>query len=341
VTKEEAFKVCGIPYAFLGDVMDYLSNRPEISLAGMNREDFDKYERMSREILVNTMEKRDLALHGLRLCDITVNFPDLKISSAQKMLRYIQTVEEHQFSTKAADPQTEALLRQALDIPNDQKNVLGLIRNLGIGVYWARQTMAILQTFEGVGLETPKVALRSIVSEGYGKYSPYDERAQKREISPEQLERYENRQPRRDARPAVEPSREQDEEEVERPRREREPRPERQRSYERPPRRKEPREDSRAPTAKEIPSDLIGRRCLFHGGIAIARCSKCKAVLCKECIRGSERCPRCNNPLRSVDEAPPKKQAREQEEETADEPEETPRPRPKKKSEPSDDLSRL
>ena len=318
--------------------MDYLSTRPEINLTGMSREDFDRYEKMSREILVNTMEKRDLAIHGLRLCDITVNFPDLKVSSAQKMLRYVQAVEEHQFSTKVTDPQTEAMLRQALDIPNDQKNVLGLIRNLGIGVYWARQIMTILQTFQGAGFETPTVSLRSIVSEGRERYSPYDERSRK-EITSEDLERHEHRRHKRDDRQVVEPTREAEEDGYPQ---DREPKPDRGQPYERPSRHKAQREDQRTVTAKEIPSDLIGRRCLFHGGIAIARCSKCKAVLCKECVRGSERCPRCNNPLKEVEEEPPRKRQREDEEEAEVESERVPRPKaPRKKPESGDDLSRL
>jgi tetratricopeptide (TPR) repeat protein len=181
VSKEEAFKVCGIPYVFLGDVMDFLNGKEPINLTGMAKEDFDRYERVSREVLVNTMEKRDLVAHGLRLCDITISFPELRIASAKKILSYIQAVEEHQFGTKSTDPQTEALLRQALELPNDQKNVLGLIRNLGIGPYWARQLVTILQTFQGAGFESQAVAVRSIVSQGYGQYAPYDERAMRRE----------------------------------------------------------------------------------------------------------------------------------------------------------------
>ena len=88
--------------------------------------------------------------------------------------------------------------------------------------------------------------------------------------------------------------------------------------------------------------------------MAVARCEKCKAVLCRECIRGSDKCPRCNHSLKDVTEDRPKQKARpEAREEPEEEPEveeeaEEERPRkkskeqrpPRKKTE-GDDLSRL
>jgi tetratricopeptide (TPR) repeat protein len=329
VSKEEAFKVCGIPYAFLNDVLEYLGGKPELSLTGMSREDLERYERLSREILVNTMDKRDLAEHGLRLCDITVNFPDLKVASAKKILSYIQAVEEHEFSTKVSDPQTESLLRQALELPEDQKNVLGLIRNLGVGAYWARQLVTILRAFQGGGFESPTIALRSIVSGSYGEYSAYDERQKKRHPLMEEP----TARPSRDERRAEErPSRRRHEPEEEE-RRGRSPEVEalRERQYDKPAKQRGTREQQ--PAQQEIPSDLVGRRCLFHGGIAVARCAKCKAVLCKECIRGSDRCPRCNSPLSGEEEKPAKRRSRAEEEERPEdeELEETEEARPRRR----------
>ncbi len=337
VTKEEAFKVCGIPYAFLGEVLEYLSGKEELSLSGMNKQDFERFEKMSREILVNTMEKRDLAEFGLRLCDISVNFPELKISSAKRILSYIQTVEEHEFGTRATDPQTDTFLRQALDLPDDQKNVLGIIRNLGVGVYQARQLVTILLTFQGGGFETPSIKIKSIVGEGYGQYSPFEERQARghryagQEEQPEERGR-EEEAPRFGPPPARK-RREQPHEEERRPR---------ERS----------RREPEAKKEEEVPSDLIGRRCLFHGGVAVARCGKCKAILCKECIRGSDRCPRCNAPLKGEEEPtekrrprPPSDEEPAEDEAVSEEEEQEQRPsrKPPRKKEESkaEDLKRL
>jgi hypothetical protein len=297
------------------------------------------------------MEKRNLAAHGLRLCDITINFPDLKIASAKRILSYIHAVEQHEFSIKATDDQTEMMLRQALDLPNDQKNVLGLIRNLGVGAYRARQLVTILRTFQGGGFETPAITVRSILSDSYGRYSPYDERPPRRQRPPDE------RGLRRDMRAEEYLEREYAEEPEEEPRRPlkrygREPEPPRQRQRE-PQERERPPKGREAPQ-KEVPSDLVGRRCLFHGGIAVARCGKCKAVLCKECIRGSDRCPRCNTPLGPVvEQGERRKPVKERRgEEYEEEPEEVEEERPtrrgrelersqKKKRDEQGDLSRL
>jgi len=223
-------------------------------------------------------------------------------------------VEEHQFSTKATDPQTDTLLRQALDLPEDQKNVLGIIRNLGVGVYQARHLVTILQSFKGGGFETPKISVGSIVSESYGQYSPSDERARRDRESQESARPHARRAPRddeepEDGQPRFGPP----------PKRRREP-PAEEREQGRP---AKARDRQPKDAAEDVPSDLVGRRCLFHGGVAVVRCKKCKAVLCKECIRGSDRCPRCNSPLHGGEEQeqePPREHRHQARHEPEDEP---------------------
>ena len=43
---------------------------------------------------------------------------------------------------------------------------------------------------------------------------------------------------------------------------------------------------------KEPTDELQGRRCLFHGALAVSACPNCNSMLCKECQAGG-RCPRC------------------------------------------------
>jgi hypothetical protein len=38
--------------------------------------------------------------------------------------------------------------------------------------------------------------------------------------------------------------------------------------------------------------DMQGRKCLFHGGLAVSTCANCGSMLCKEC-QGGGKCPRC------------------------------------------------
>jgi hypothetical protein len=189
-------------------------------------------------------------------------------------------------------------------------------------------------TFSDGGFETPSIRLKSIVSEAYGTYSPYDDRGARAQSSH-----------REDAAESEEDLPEEDD-------------PVPSRSHTRP--RKKP-EKSAAPPSKprrssapaveedeepeDVPSDLVGRRCLFHGGVAVTRCAKCKAVLCKECIRGSTRCPRCNSPLggKSAKDVPEEEESEEQDDSMTVPDTPPPKKRPPRKRDDSkaEELSRL
>jgi hypothetical protein len=240
------------------------------------------------------------------------------------------------------------MLRQALELPDEEKNVLGLIKDLGIGVYKARQLVTILQTFREPGFETPTIRIRSIISDGYGEYTPFDEREIPRAAPsaprPSTARAHTEPRPRARTSTSKSPLEEYEERfEDERPSRARAAIDERE---EEPPksRRKKAAEDK---PEEEAPSDLAGRRCLFHGGIAVQRCAKCKAVLCRECVRSSDRCPRCNAPLKEgvgkAEKGTSKERAREAEpeeegEEEQEEVEKKPRRKPEQRAE---DLNRL
>ena len=259
------------------------------------------------------------------------------------MREYIQAVEDHEFSTHVSDPKVDEHLRKAMDLPEDQKNVLGIIRNLGVGVYQSRQLVTIIHTFKDTGFETPSIRIRSIVSDGYGEYSAYDEgpgrRTSHRYVEPDPAPA---RKPRR-----TDTSMQEYEERFVQPQRgrRREPEPEEGAEEAPAPRKARPKAPKKEAPAEDVPSDLVGRRCLFHGGVAVARCGKCKAVLCRECVRSSDRCPRCNALLSGEDDAkekPSRKAKREEPEEEERAPEEDleqeeeepeePRKRPRKKS---------
>ena len=194
-------------------------------------------------------------------------------------------------------------------------------------------------TFQEGGVESQTVSLKSIVSEGFGEYTPWQGEHAVEQAAARPRTR------RRESRPAPE---EYDEEEDEEPEEEVPAKP-RSRAGKRKPARasakKRETEEDEGEEEEEAPQDLVGRRCLFHGGIAVKRCGKCKAVLCKECIRGSDKCPRCNAPLKGGRAPKPSEEEGPEEEEDGEEPAPTPRKkRPRRKSDESaklEDLSRL
>jgi len=193
---------------------------------------------------------------------------------------------------RTEDPQTEHLLRKALDLPDTQKNVIGIIRNLNVGVMTSRRLVSILQTFRGGGFETQSVDLQTIVTEGFGTRVPEQPRvayAEERTIRDDEEQREPVPRRRTHLADRAEPEEEELVEEEPAPRLPRSRRvvsPARQKVGE-----------GEAGGLNRDKESLEGRRCLFHGGVAVARCKSCKAILCKECLRGADRCPRCNAPF--------------------------------------------
>jgi tetratricopeptide (TPR) repeat protein len=289
VNKEEAFRIAGIPYAFLDDVMAYIDSRVEMDVAELGQEEIDAYEEASREILVRAYNDRTLEGDGLTLADIVRNFPEYRIPTAKRILVYIQKVSRMTFpKTSGEDPKLEYMLRSATSLPEAEKTVVGVMRNLNVGIMQARRIVSILQTFKGVGGESQSVSLKSVISEGYGMRIPEDRGtafADERTLRQENVE--ESRSGRRPGgnidmvesqgvivEPALKVPREM---------------------------RGETRGHHAAPREESgldrDVANLDGRRCLFHGGVAVARCTSCKAVLCNQCLRGVDKCPRCGAPF--------------------------------------------
>jgi superkiller protein 3 len=300
VTKEEAFRISGIPYAYLDDVVAYVESPVELEISELTQEEIGAYEEASRDILLRSYEDKSLEAHGLRLADIIRSFPEYKITTAKRILAYIQKVSVMSFPReKTEDPQTEHLLRKALDLPDTQKNVIGVIRNLNVGVMTSRRLVSILQTFRGGGFETPTVDLKTIVTEGFGTRVPEQPRvayAEERTIRDEDEEQREPA-PKRKIRMA---DRKEPEEELQEP--EEETATRRPKTRRVVPRARQREDEGEAGGLDRDKENLEGRRCLFHGGVAVARCRSCKAILCKECLRGVDRCPRCDAPFSDEEE---------------------------------------
>jgi hypothetical protein len=83
------------------------------------------------------------------------------------------------------------------------------------------------------------------------------------------------------------------------------------------------REERKADRAEAPQEESKGRRCLFHGNLAVMKCPSCASVLCKQCV-ASGTCPRCKAPLgasEDEEEAQPQPKEAERAEEKPSEPE--------------------
>jgi tetratricopeptide (TPR) repeat protein len=168
VTREEAFKECGISSANLEPVFSFLNQMDTYPLEAMNPQEKEEMESASKEVLVRSIGSNSGSQKTrLRLSDIAFNFPDYSLWKAKRVLAYIQRVDQMTFAP-VSTPEMDALLRRALDLPAERRTVIGLVESLGLGVMKAKQLQAHLAIFRKDGYEAPEVEIGSLVSEEYG-----------------------------------------------------------------------------------------------------------------------------------------------------------------------------
>jgi superkiller protein 3 len=144
VTKEEAFKECGVPFNYLDDLFRSLSKRESIDLDSLSEQESRELENASMEVIRSIGDIGD----GIRLCDIMHNLSHYDLQKAKRVLSYIEKVETTPI-TYTPDPEVDNLIRMAINIPRDQRNVVDLVKHLNIGVRRARMVEVALRSFTG------------------------------------------------------------------------------------------------------------------------------------------------------------------------------------------------
>jgi hypothetical protein len=285
ITKEDAFRECDVPYSHLDEVFAFLEEREIINLDALTPKEMEEFEDASRTVLLAAYRSPGVAEHGLRLPDVMANLHGADVIAAKKVLAYIEKVNELKFSPEKPDAETERQLRKVMNLSEDQRSAVGIMQHLGVGIYQARKLMAYADSFRGgrKGYKAPKVKVKELHDE-----TP---EAVLGEVPSEDL-----------VERATQKAEAEVVEEGPSPRK-RQPTP-----YEAPDLysrfyKDEQRAEERTKAVES--EDLKGRRCLFHGGIAVMKCASCGSMLCKECT-ASGACPRCKADL-GLPAAPKKK----------------------------------
>ncbi|MFQ6060721.1 MAG: tetratricopeptide repeat protein, partial [Thermoplasmata archaeon] len=164
MTREEAFKDLKISSQHLDDVFSYLSSREAIELSQLTPQEMAEYERRSSEVLRRCVGTG--GEYGLRLCDIIHNFPGYTIEDAKKVLSYVEKVSALAMKPEPS-PELDDLVRKAMDLPEEKRTILGLIRGLNIGVYKARKVLANMVIFKREGYEPQKIMMEPIMGADY------------------------------------------------------------------------------------------------------------------------------------------------------------------------------
>ncbi len=291
MSKEEMFKECGIPYNSLDEVSTFLDQREPVNVELLNDADLDQYEEDSRYVLMAAARNPRVKESGLGLSDVMMALPGKDIVRAKKVLSYVERVNKMDMSHTIMDARTEKLLRTAMNLPDEKRNVMGIIETLGVGIFTARRLMSVIKTLR---TNEPKQAPVEAEEAPKLKHRPVNPKewveSEEPVALPEQRPRRARPEPKQ--APVVEYQVESGVPVMEK-KSSREPimfgdeQKDLYQTFYNPEKR---------PVAKVEAADVQGRRCLFHGEAAVTACSKCSSLLCEECVRGGL-CPRCHAPI--------------------------------------------
>jgi tetratricopeptide (TPR) repeat protein len=309
MSKEEMFKECGIPYNNLDEVTAFLDQREPVNVEMLNDADLEQFEEDSRYVLLAAYRNPRVKETGLGLSDVMMALPGKDIVRAKKVLSYVERVNKMDLNHTIMDARTEKLLRTAMHLPDEKRNVMGIIETLGVGIYTARRLMSVIKTLRANEPKPAPVDTEEVPKLKHRAANPKEWVDSDEPVAlPEQRPKRTRPEPK--SAPVVEyqvesgaptmvkkPSREpimfgDEQKDLYQTFYNQEKRP-----------------------VKVDASDVPGRRCLFHGEAAVTACSKCSSLLCEECVRGGL-CPRCHAPIEGAPKAKkaapaPKKDPRE------------------------------
>ena len=304
MSKEEMFKECGIPYNSLDEVSAFLDQREPVNVELMNDSELDQFEDDSRYVLLAAARNPRVKESGLGLSDVMMALPGKDLVRAKKVLSYVEKVNKMDLNHYIMDARTEKLLRTAMNLPEEKRNVMGIIETLGVGIFTARRLMSVIKTLRA---NEPKHVQAEPEEAPKIKHKPANP---KEWVEAEEPIALPEQRPRR-----VRPEAKQEAKQA--------PAVEYQVESGVPPMEKKASRDpimfgdeqkdlyqtfynQEKRPAKLDASEVRGRVCLFHGEAAVTACTKCSSLLCDECVRGGL-CPRCHAPIEGAPK--PKKAA--------------------------------
>ena len=154
-TREEAFKQLGIPFNYLDSLFQMISEKERIDVTKLSASEMKELEKMSLEVI---RYMHDTGTE-MRLCDGLHSMPSYDFAKAKRILSYIESVKAAKI-TYTPNSELDGLVRRAMSLPVEQRNLTDMVKSLNIGVYKARLVEDALKGLAGVQAE-PGAAMPS------------------------------------------------------------------------------------------------------------------------------------------------------------------------------------
>lgn len=179
-TREQAFKVAGVPIQHIDNAMAYIGSEPKLDLFSISREDLLDLEKASALVLryCITAEQADRGEPPrVTLAQLLHHFPDTNVRRLKRILRYIQEVDRIRIDPKkTVTPELEQSVAKAVEIPPEKRNLREVSVRLGAGILRSKRVLQVLASLEQE-LELPAndITISSIHDAGWKVRSGPDE----------------------------------------------------------------------------------------------------------------------------------------------------------------------
>jgi superkiller protein 3 len=171
-TREEAFRMAGVPIQHLDDALVYLGADVRLDLMGISREELHDLEKASAAVLKYMMTP-EAAARGdpvnVTLAELLHHFPETSIRRAKKILKYLAEVDRLRIDAKkTVTPDLERAVQQAVKIPPERRNIREISVTLNAGILRSKRVLQILKSLEKeLDIPAHEVTIRSIKDAGW------------------------------------------------------------------------------------------------------------------------------------------------------------------------------
>ena len=144
-TREEIFKYCSVPLDHLDEVIRYVNEPAPLSPENISSDDLRKYEAVGASLLAHGPD-----LDAIRLTDVSAALPRVDLEEAREIWGYLDWIRDAPLEP-TPEWHNDDLIRQALDLPKDEWNLVDLAKELRLGPYEAKKLEVSLKIFDGGG----------------------------------------------------------------------------------------------------------------------------------------------------------------------------------------------
>ncbi len=147
-TRDEIFRYCSVPLETLDEVVKYVNEPAPLAPDRIEAEDLRKFEAVGAAVLQHVENAR--TLDALRLADVSTVLPHVDLEEARTIWGYIDWVRDAPLEP-TPEWHNDDLIRQALDLPKEEWNLVDLAKELHLGPFEAKKLEVSLKIFEGGG----------------------------------------------------------------------------------------------------------------------------------------------------------------------------------------------